>query len=347
MSGQHANLEPQSSVADLAVFQYRDRVCTFHEILAWSEFTGRLEELKAYLLRTERSLIESAEVRPEHLQQAATELRYRNGLITADETEAWLTERSLDINDLYRHLQREFSADSTSVSMSTDEWCDSVPDVFHETWAELHFTGRFNLLVESFIFRVAVVDMKPPAEVEGRSLNLNTDHLSKMLLAGHVDSVRSLEGRFVEYAETVASADSCQRRLKSHRMELLEVEYQSLTYETEDSALEAQCCIRYDGEDAYALAERTGVLLSGGSSFVEDLPEEVGRHLLSAQPGECLKPVQLPDHDGFTIFRLLNKNEPDLASAGIMKRIRRRIVSDALSEEIERNLRWLPWQPEA
>ncbi len=343
---EHVEQETFGPFAEINVFQYGDYVCSLHQILAWAEFTGRLEAITAHLRRTERALLATSEVMPEHVNQAVTEFRYRHNLITAEETEVWLAERNLARDDLYRHVYRIFCSDPMEMALSENDWCEAVPDPFAEIWAELHFTGQFDVLVEEFLFRVAAMVLNPPEEKRTESLNLNVSHLAKLLIGPYFEFVRTTEGCYLEHAERVADRETCERRLKSQRMGLLRVQYQALSYPAESAAREAYSCMVFDNEEPHDLAERTGVLVRTGTAFVEDLPEDLGRHLLSAQPDECLAPIQLASHEGYTVCKLLTKEEPRLSSGPVISRIKRRIVAESLEAEIESNLQWLPWRPE-
>jgi hypothetical protein len=341
-----ASTPAASPLASLALFRFGARECTFREVLGWAEFTGRLEQTLQRLRQTERALASGEKIPRRRLQQGTTEFRYRNNLITVAETQAWLDERTLTLDQLLRHLYRQFCHGEADAAPSVDEWYAGVPDVFAELWAELHFAGEFDVLVEDFLFRVAAeADPGAGNSTRAGSLNLNASKFSRLLLEGLLDDVRRLEGAYVQYAERVATPETCQRRLKSHRLELLRVEYQMLTYADAHRAREACCCLRDDGEDPEELADRTGVLIRTTSAFVGDLPADVGPKLVSAEPGEVLQPIQLPRQNEYLVCRLLRKIEPELASVEVLARVKRRLIAETLSPEVERKLRWLPWRP--
>ena len=335
-----------SAIAQVDLFQYGRRRCSFADFLAWAELVGRLESLVTHLRRTQRAVDSGMQVRQEHLQQAADEFRYRNHLLTVNETEAWLAERALARDDLHHYLLRGFCHDPVDMAMSIDEWCDAVDDVYGELWAALHFSGNFDALLEEYLFRVAAQALVPRGAGRKRSLSVDASPLTRILLEGRLDEARRLEGSYRVYAEDVAGRESCERRLKSQRLQLRRLHYQALSYANQDQAQEAWSCLQHDEESPDQLAERTGVLLRTGKAFAEDLPPDVARVLQSTQPGETTDPLKLPGTENYTVFRLVQKTEPKLNSSGVRRRLRRLLVAEKLSPEIERNLSWLPWAQE-
>jgi hypothetical protein len=291
------------SYGDLNVFCFGKRWLTLNEMLAWAELHGCLLPTLEHLQFTEEMIQDGFTVDHDKLQNEVNDFRYKQDLITSQETHKWLKERVLSLDDLYTYIHRKLGNPRRSLRLTVAAWKRRCEDPSREVWAELHFSGAFSNMVDEFICRVAValqkgiLDNPPP--------NGTPSETSQVFLNESTRHVQVWEDAYVDYCAELADRASCERRLKSHRHELLKVKYDAVSYKKLDAAKEAYCCIRYDGEAVESLASRTGVPFESEFEFIEDLPKALQQKLFSAHAQECLEPIRTSPQRGYTVYILL------------------------------------------
>ena len=105
--------ETQATVSgSKVVFLCEDRSFDFRDLIDAAHFRGELEPIWKNLLRliaAERKAdADELEVDDEAIERAAEQFRYERDLITAEETERWLAERGLTLNDFGAHFVRHY-----------------------------------------------------------------------------------------------------------------------------------------------------------------------------------------------------------------------------------------------
>ncbi len=332
------------SYGDLNVFCFGKRWLTLNEMLAWAECHGCITSTLEHLQFTEEVIQDGFSVDQDKLQNEVNDFRYRQGLITSQETHDWLKERGLALDDLYTYVHRKLANPRRSLRLTVAAWKRRCDDPALEAWSELHFSGAFSNMVDEFICRVAIADMKGVLGNENvpATTPSNPNHV---FLSPDTRHVLAWENAYTEFCAEVADRTSCERRLKSHRHELLKVKYEAVSYKKLDAAKEAFCCIRYDGEAVESLANRTGVPFESEYAFIEDLPEVLRQKLFSAHAQECLEPIRTSPQRGYTIYVMLRKTEPHPNNGEVRDRLQRKIVKERLEREIDEKLQWIPWQP--
>ncbi len=334
------------SYAELNLFCFGRRWCSLHEMLAWAEYVGRLTHTLEHLQQTEESLQTGFDMDQDRLKQAVNDFRYRNNLITSVETQQWLKERALSLDDLYTWVHRQFCDRRRHLMLTIPAWKKRCNDCAHEVWAELHFNGKFQILLDEFVHRIAVSHKNGIARPEPSLEDLSSGpQLEHVFLTDDMKHVAELERMYQEYAEEIADRDSCQRRLNLERMNLLKVKYEAVSYRDINAAKEAYCCMKFDGETPDSLASRTHAPYETEYSYIEDIPDPLQQHLLSAGATECLEPIRITPQKGYTVYSVMRKTEPHLNNHEVRSRLQKKIVADNLAPLIDKEVQWLPWQP--
>src|SRR6478752_1883467 len=91
------------------------------------------------------------------ISAAAEEFRYDHDLITAEETEAWLANRGLTLDDFSDYFVRRYFADTVReefVSSDEDYWSAS-PDLRQSFIADLVLSGKSNRMTSDLMWRLA------------------------------------------------------------------------------------------------------------------------------------------------------------------------------------------------
>src|SRR4051794_34733959 len=98
--------------ANKVVFLCEDRPFDYRNLIDAANFRGELEPVWKDLLRLvaaeRRADAEELEVDDEAIESAAEQFRYERDLITAEETERWLADRGLTLNDFSAYFIRHY-----------------------------------------------------------------------------------------------------------------------------------------------------------------------------------------------------------------------------------------------
>src|SRR3982751_4481055 len=120
---------------DRIVFTSDDTSYSVRDVIDAAHFRGEVQPLWDKFcasVEAQRSAEQaSAEVDEEAIDAAATEFRYSHDLISAEETERWLEERALALDDFDDHFVRRFWAATRTTASS------SPPLPFEEAGVDL------------------------------------------------------------------------------------------------------------------------------------------------------------------------------------------------------------------
>ena len=346
---------------DRRIFQADQRVYTLTDVVSAAHFRGDAQDILAEIrdaLACERYGEErSFELSQDELQAAVDAYRYDRRIITAEETETWLRERDLKLEDLVQYLERQLWRDrlGPQLPMIRDRYTPSQEEVRSILWPELILGGRLGLLALPLAWRVAAGaaagGTDPLAETleEARAdffhrAGSRPDHLHAWLeqwscsLEWFEELIR-MEAHYVRARRGMLTAENCAAVLRARRLPLLRVAAEVALFPSTSMANEALLCVTQDGEALQAVAERAGASLARATSFMEDIPEPLGQRLLSAAPGEFLPPMQ--GEEGFVVYRVLEKLEPDLSDPEVRARVEALLLNEAFGALMGEHIRWI------
>jgi len=334
-----------------AVFAAGPRVFTVRDVIYAGQLRGELDSTTAKLQRSAAREHQAAEERLEPDFQAIAALseqwRYERDLITAEETEQWLDERGLTLDDFNDYFLRQYWHDSPEAhlavaaddSVSSDQWPELVR-------AELLLSGQFDRLAQQLAWRAAARTpgpasvgatlARPPREQFApgmeklASLGVGEDWFEEML---------ELEALFQRECAAVLTGEARARTLGVLRMPLTRLELEVIDVESRDAAREAALCLREDGASIGDVARDGRYPHQRLETLVEDLPPDLQQTFLCAAPGEVLGPFE--HGDGFQLSQLVRKIEPTLGDPQISGRVDRQILERHFTELAGKRLRWM------
>ncbi len=154
--------ETQATVSgSKVVFLCEDRAFDFRDLIDAAHFRGELEPVWKNLLRlvaAERKAdAEELEVDDEAIESAAEQFRYERDLITAEETEHWLAERGLTLNDFSAHFVRHYWDRHWGEDVEVDavEYFSAPNDLRDLLTSELILSGELDRMALRLSRRVA------------------------------------------------------------------------------------------------------------------------------------------------------------------------------------------------
>lgn len=280
----------------------------------------------------------------ESLQAASEKFRYAHDLISAGETEAWLSARGLTMDDFGAWLYQRLCMERVAIAEQTEP-IEPPHDFADLLRVHLWLSGEMDIIAQGLRRRVAAA----------RELAEREDHASisdtVALLRKRTDTnVLQDIGRDREWLEEIARMDSAFERLSSGavtleararklatRQRLLTLlEFDVLDVDSRDAAREAALCVHEDHVALTEVARAAGFRVLRRQVFVEDLDVAIAERLLGAAEGDV---IEAPETEGrFRIYHLLGKHPPSLADAEVVHRIDRLLLDELFTDLVARHI---------
>ncbi|HEY5742643.1 MAG TPA: hypothetical protein VIS99_08880 [Terrimicrobiaceae bacterium] len=349
--------DKDSAAWDREVLSARGTTATIGDVIRSGYFRGELEPCWRRVLAFAKSRNGAAESRKVELQASSEEFRTSRDLITAEETEQWLEERGLTLEDFTNFLLRNLQYDALTAISNDPKMIDYAfaPAILRDILRiDLLLSGEFDRLAIRFAWRLAASEgAKIPANEDAISLEREcfqkrhglNDAMLPAWLAGlgcdylWLDKMLELEAIFRREADALFTPGARKRMLQSLRIALTPVELELMEIDSCDAAREAFQCVVTDGESMETIARNTNYPHHRFTVFCEELPEDVQQKILFAMPGEVLEPIE---HDsGFQLYRLVKKGELNLANEEVRQRVEAEIIRRHFSELAARFVHWI------
>ncbi len=316
-----------------------------------STWTRVLRQVQAEQQAADPGEDEELEADDERLQAMSEQFRYERELITAEETERWLEDRGLTLDDFNAHVLRNYWADTVGESLEPEPLdYRSAPD---ELWdllvTELLLSSDLDRLARQLSWRFAAVhvqrDRPMSSEDEHRPDAVRTPDDVEGWMAGRgpdsrwLEELGRLEAAYRREYESLMTPERLERSLVSMRMDVGRVELEIVGVDSIDAVREVVMCVREDGMSMSDVASEGRYPYERVAIVFEDLPLAIQQRVLRAAPGELLEP--LPHDDGFQVYRLRERTEPDLQNDDVRERVERRLLEHHFSELAASSVRWL------
>lgn len=342
-----------------AVFVTGDRTWTVRDVILAAHFRGEAEPISRRLRAIEQHVEQAGEgdgPDDDAVQEFSEQVRYDRDLITAEETEQWLGERGLTLDDFNEHCLRccwenmlgdELESESSEDGSPAVELTDSLRGA-------LFLSGEFDRMATRLSWRIAarnvagVASTREQIEAERGDIlercKLDESALSEWLAqigadARWLEEMVESESAYRSQRAAALTPVELARTLHAMRIPLTRIAVETLDLESLDAAREALLCVREDGDTMADVAQAGGYPHGQNEILLEDLPAELQQAFLSASPGDVLGPVEAGE--GFQLCRLIQKSEPDPADADVRERVERKILERHFSELASKCVRWM------
>ena len=294
---------------------------------------GRADEL-------ELELDESA------ISAAAEQFRYRYDLITAEETEAWLTNRGLTFEDFSDYFARQYCVGAVSGDLSPERfgYTSATPQLRHLFLAELILSGALEEMTTKLMWRLAArcAGNEPTSDVIAAEnqkflerIGIEEAKLSSWLQemgrdSQWLDEMFAIETAYAAHCKTLLVPETRQHELMALRLPLTRIEIELIELESHDAAKEALFCVREDGMSMEEVATDGRYPYRRADFLLEELPADTQQKYLSASQGDLLE--AMPHVDGFELCRVIKKIEPRLEDPTVKLRIDQRLLDQYFSD---------------
>ena len=282
------------------------------------------------------------------IDEKAERFRYEHDLITAEETERWLEQHGVTLEDFSDYFARHHWRGALEEEIaSKGPGFVSAPAALRDLFAaELMFTDQLEVLTRQLMRRLAAhaatqadgIDPKEAADERRRFLERNEIQASK--LSAWLDQIERNEDWLNETAvmevlyrrgcDSVVNSQARKKQLAVLRMPLTRFEAEVIEVESLDAAKEALFCIREDGMSMEEVASEARYPHRRISFRHEDVPAEWQQKFWSVTAGDLLEP--LPRGDSFELYRITHKSEPDLSDATVQERIDEHLLEQHFAE---------------
>jgi hypothetical protein len=332
---------------------------TLRDLIDAAHFRGEVESVWTKLLRlvaAERKAdAENFEFDDNAIDAAVEQFRYQRDLITAEETEKWLADRGLSLNDFSAHFVRHYW---------DEKWPDLEPDAVEYFSApnelrdllttELILSGELDQMAQRLSWRVAAhcaaAERPPDAQLiaEERARFFARCNLEEDQLAGWLEKLDRNANWFSEalVMEAIHRRDCAallSRQAREHeiaalRLPLTRFDVETIELDSLDAAREALLCARDDGMSMEEVATEGRYPYRHPNVLLEEIPEELQQKFLSVHPGDILDPIV--HGDGFHLCRIVGKQEPDVDDPIVQERAENRILDRHFADLTTRYIQW-------
>jgi hypothetical protein len=335
------------------------RTYTVSDLLHWADFSGELyphwTEFLSALACQQQAAADELNADTDQLQAMSEDFRYRYDITTVEETEKWLEERRVDLENFTDWLERRYWRGAIKEPSGKEQPFALAGDELQALFvADAIFSDALNQLGRNFGRRL-IAHYHPSAEAGASSDDLEV--MRRHFLQSHqfepADTARWLEalGRdplWLDEMIVLEAAYQAERRdyftparksdaLRSLRLPLTRFHLELIELSDLDTAREAALCLRESGQPMTALAEETGFSCSTLSLFADELTGTLQQRLLSAAPGEILEPE--PIEEGYRVCRVAGKEEPSLDDPAVNLQLEQRLLDAAFAERCHQHLR--------
>ena len=315
----------------------------------WKEFLEAIEaEKRANEL--DLNLDEAA------ISSAAEAFRYEYDLITVEETEAWLANRALTLDDFSDYFTRQYCANAFDNEIAPVEVeYHSAPLELRELFlAKLILSGELDQMTIALMWRLAArcaeMDPHPDAIGVAEQKFFDRNDLEPTQLANWLeklgrdskwfDEMLAIDAAYLTRRDTLFAPQARQHELAALRLPLTRFETEIVEFESRDAAKEALFCVREDGISMEQVAIEGRYPYRRTDFLLEDIPLDTQQRFLCVSAGQVLKPIER--RDGFELCRIVKKIEPCLEDPRVQSRIDQRLLdrhfSELVSKHVERRL---------
>lgn len=345
--------------AGKVIFTSGNESFTVRDLIDAANFRGEIDPIWNELLRliaAEKKGDESElEMDDAVIDAAAEAFRYEHDLITAEETERWLEERGLTLNDFSDYFVRHYWGGAIDdVEPDLVDYASAPNELRELLIAELILSGELDRIAKRLSWRVAGsreagkngLDPEFIAAEKRRLFErngLDDEHLPDWLHAigrdgDWLNKAIEMEAIHRQSTEALLTKQAREHEVAALRLPLTSFELETVELDLLDAAREALLCVRDDGISMAEVAEEGRYPYRRTDVLLEDLPEDLQQKFLSVSAGDVLEPI--PRGDGFHICRVIKKSEPTADDVAVRDRAERRILERHFSELAAKHIQW-------
>ncbi len=340
-------------------FPVRKTAFTVRDLIDAAHFRGEVAPLWRDLLRLvaaeEKADASELEIEEAAIDSAAEQFRYQHDLITAEETERWLSERGLTLEDFGAYFVRHQWGETAEESAAeAEDYLDASPEMRELLTLELILNGELERMAGRSSWRVAARRAEGGGAVDDELLNAQKARFLERNDLPHEQVMEWLgklgrdpawlreqlatEAVYQRTPDALLTREARAHEVSALRLPLTLFEVGTIEFDSLDAAREALLCVRTDGMEMQAVAEEGRYPYRHAEILLEDVPEDLQQKFLSVTPGSVLEPITRGE--GFHLCRIAAKAEPNVDDPIVKTRAEERILDRHFGELCAQHVQW-------
>ena len=262
-------------------------------------------------------------------ESAANEFRYARDLITTEETETWLNQWELSVEEWMGYLRRSLLR--SKLGSQLDEIEARHPPSQEEVESCVHVEAICSGGLGRFAKKLA-------ARASANQRALEEHWLDKAGVSDPGKSLERLEAAYETFCQKLVTHEGIENQVKSHQLDWIRLDCTYVSFPTEDMAREAVLCIREDAMTPEQVARNARTEVHTGRLYLDEIDPELWNPFLAAQTGALVGPIRWDD--GFALFLVRDKVSPSADDQEIRQRGEQALLSALLEREMIKRVTW-------
>jgi hypothetical protein len=271
----------------------------------------------------------------EDLRAAASAWRRERGLLSRDDTIAWLGARGIDIEQWHAHVVRLAAPVAAGTSAETPE---VTPHALEALAVDLLCSGFFRRLgdrlvdcavAESALAHIAASVEPIDANAAAATIAATAAGFDHNALQPFADRVAALRDSLERFAGTHIDDDALSRRLEERRLEWTRVVWRHAGFETAGAAREAAFMIDLDRRPVEEPVTLARADLEDCEGELGAISTELSRRLQVGRQRQVVGPWE--ESGVWHLVQVVTRAEPSLDDAALRQRARDEILTELLA----------------
>jgi len=313
-------------IVDGAEFGWNEIVAAAQVWDEWRPFVEQTRQSLACLLLAAETgqLPAGAETR-----ETATAFRYAHNLISAEETQTWLSQWGMSVEDWMNCMRGQLLREHWANRLNEIAAANPVSD---EEVAEV-------------IRNYAICDDKLIAwarELAGRAAiafgAAGSGSFDSTCLSPR-ELVERVEAGFAMRRRLAVTPNSLEASIARRRLDWIRFDCRYVWFPEERIAREAALCVTEDGLTLDEVAYDARSIVQQWNFYLDEIEADARPHFLAARAGEWLGPIKMLE--GFPLFSIVNKEAPAESDPQIRRRAEQSIINSLIEKEMNERVRWM------
>lgn len=292
----------------------------------WGEWQPFFEQTRQALACLRQAASAKQPPAEDEVRAAATAFRYAHNLISAAETQTWLRQWELSVEDWMNYLRGQLLRERWAARLDKIVVAQGVSDA--EVGAVIkHYAvcgGQFRAWAQQLAGRAAIAAKSGVLMADSQS--------PRELIAG-------IEAAFVAQRQLAVTPAALAGKIADHRLDWLRFDCRYVWFGEEHLAREAALCVSEDGLTLDEVARNARAIVQEWSFYLDEVAAEARTHFLAARQNAWLGP--LPLLSGFPLLQIVSKRMPVPNDPQITARAAHAIINHALVQEMNGRVQWL------
>jgi hypothetical protein len=311
------------------MFTVEDKEFGWDEIVlaaeAWGEWQPFFEQTRQTLACL-RQAGQSGRLLGNEVKEAATAFRYAHNLISAQETQTWLSHWGLTVEEWMNCLRGQLLRERWAKQLDQLVAAHPVSDA-EVTQVIKHYAvcaDKLGTWAQQLAGRAALV---------ATSGSLNAGGQAPRNLVAHIETA------FQQQRQQAITPQLLAAKIADHRLDWIRFECRYVWFGEEQLAREAAFCVSEDGLTLDEVAYDARGIVQQWRFYLDELDAAARSYFLATRPGDCLGPVKLLE--GFPLFSVVTKQMPAADDPCIRQRAEEAIVGNLVEQAMNGRVKWV------